>query len=80
MIDEHRLSCLVTVCSSTPVNYAALTGACSMVLPARAVNETVYDPVSFYLMGKANAECELITLAYTLETALNVESIPSWLK
>ena len=51
-----------------------------MVLPARAVNETVYDPVSFYLMGKENEECELITLAYTLETALNVESIPFWLK
>ena len=80
MIDDHQLSCLVTVCSSTPVNYAAITGACSMVIPARPVNETVYDPLSFYLMGKANTERELITLAYTLETALNIKSVPSWLK
>ncbi len=80
IINEHHLSCLVTVCSSTPVNYAAITGACSMVLPARAVNETVYDPLSFYLMGKANTERELITLAYTLETELNVVSVPSWMK
>ncbi len=79
VIDENGLSCIVTVCSSTPANLAAVTGACSMTIPARTVNEEEYAPLSYYMMAKRNKEGELIRLGYTLEQALDIECIPSWL-
>ena len=80
VIDENGLSCIVTVSSSTPSNLAAVSGACSMVIPAREVNEEKYDPLSFYMMAQRNKEGELIRLAYTLEKAVSISCIPSWLK
>ena len=79
-IDENKLSCLVTICHSAAFNLAAVSGACSMTLPAREINEVNYDPLSFYLLGKKNKEGELIRLAYTLEKSMNLVVKPSWLK
>ncbi|MBQ1741175.1 MAG: hypothetical protein II042_05540, partial [Erysipelotrichaceae bacterium] len=73
-------SCLVTICHSAAFNLAAVSGACSMTLPAREINEVNYDPLSFYLLGKKNKEGELIRLAYTLEKSMNLVVKPSWLK
>ncbi len=70
---------MVTVCSSAPTNLAAITGACSMVIPAREVNETAYDPLSFYMLSTHRREEELIRLAFTLEQALGITCRPSWL-
>ena len=76
----NGLSCMVTVCSSAMINLAAVTGACSMVLPARPVNEETYDPLSFYLLSLPDREAELIRPAYTLEQSLRIECMPSWLR
>lgn len=78
-IEGQSLSCMVTVCSSAPTNLAAITGACSMVIPAREVNETAYDPLSFYMLSAHRREEELIRLAFTLEQALGITCRPSWL-
>lgn len=79
VIDENGLSSIVTVCSSVPSNLAAVTGASSMVIPARIFNEEEYAPLSFYMMAKRNKEGELIRLAYTLEQSLHLDCAPSWL-
>lgn len=76
----NDLSCMVTVCSSAMINLAAVTGACSMVLPARPVIEETYDSLSFYLLSLPDREAELIRLAYTLEQSLRIECMPSWLR
>ncbi len=80
VIDDNDLDCLVTVCSHAPTNLAAISGNCSMVIPARVPDEEKYDPLSFYLMGKAYKEGELIQLAYVLEKALGLDCQPSWRK
>ncbi len=79
-IERHSLSCLVSAGSAVNTNLAAVSGACSMVLPARELCETVYNPLSFYLMGKPNTEAELIRLAYMLEQSLRLDCRPSWRK
>ena len=79
-IDKNDLSSVVTVCSSVPANLAAVTGACSMTIPARVFNEREYAPSSFYMMAKRNKEGELIRLAYTLEQSLHLNCAPSWLE
>ena len=80
IIDKNSLSCLVSVCSVPPSNLAVLAGGCSMVIPAKEVNEKEYAPLSYYLLGKANRETDLIRLAYTLEKKLDLDCRPSWLK
>ncbi|MBR2544884.1 MAG: hypothetical protein IKE93_01825 [Erysipelotrichaceae bacterium] len=80
VIDDNHLDCLVTVCGHAPTNLAAISGNCSMVLPARKPDEEKYDPLSFYMLGKAYKEGELINLAYVLEQALKIDARPSWLK
>ena len=79
-MEEKNLSSLVTVTNSVITNLAAVSGACSMTLPARVFNETVYDPLSFYLMAKPYRESNLIRLAYTLEQTLQLRCRPSWRK
>ena len=78
-VEGKNLSCMVTVCSYAPTNLAAVTGACSMVIPAREVNETTYDPLSFYMLSTHRREAELIRLAFTLEQTLGITCMPSWL-
>lgn len=51
-----------------------------MVIPARVPDEEKYDPLSFYMMGKAYKEGELIQLSYVLEQALGLDCRPSWQK
>ncbi|MBR2761479.1 MAG: hypothetical protein IKD66_09940 [Solobacterium sp.] len=80
LMEEKNLSSLVTVTNSVITNLAAVSGACSMTLPARVFNETVYDPLSFYLMAKPYRESNLIRLAYTLEQTLQLRRRPSWRK
>ena len=80
IIKENDLSCLATVCYSAFFNLVAVTGACSMTLPARKMNEEVYDPLSYALYGLAGKESGIISLAYALEKAYPLENKPSWLK
>ena len=79
LIKENELACIATVCGSAFFNLAAVTGGCSMALPARKVNEETYDPLSYAIYGLANQEDEIIRLAYTLQESCPLETKPSWL-
>ena len=75
---EENLDCLVTACGRI-TSFAAVRGTCSMVVPAVKFNEEVYEPISYFLVGKPFGEKEMLRLGYSLEKETKIYNKPSWL-